>query len=262
MKRDNLSIISAILVATIALLAFILSFDAIQQLAIATGTNQYLAWIVPVIVDGAMVVFSVARLRAVLAGERTWWVWGLIVAFTALSVLFNIAHAHVGWLAWIIAALAPLALFFAFETLMSQVQGNVQAGVNALAKHWRGRAISLLALAKHWRECAKTAQSNAKQMQDDYAALLSRADNLQAQVGDLKAVKSEHTQLQKEFVALHTKFEDLQDVDKAWKHMNPTAQAAAMYNVGKFATLEEAAAGLNVGGSTVSRLAKSLNGAQ
>ena len=58
MKTDKLSIISGVLVGAIALIAFILSFDAIMHLAINNGVNPYLAWMVPLIIDGAMIVFN------------------------------------------------------------------------------------------------------------------------------------------------------------------------------------------------------------
>ena len=106
MNTKTLSTLSAWLVSLIAFLAFTLSFEAIRQLAIETGTPELFSWLIPLIVDGAMIVFSTHVLRATLLGERTWWGWALIFTFTAVSVTFNIAHAQTSWLAWMIAALA------------------------------------------------------------------------------------------------------------------------------------------------------------
>lgn len=258
--KDKLSVISGTLVGFIALLAFILSFDAIMHLAISNGVNEYLAWMVPLIVDGAMVVFSVSVMRATLAGEKTRAGWALIIAFTAVSVWFNIAHSNMQVFGIAIAALAPLALFATFETLMSQIRSTVQGGINALAKHWRKRAMVLMGIAKEWRQRAADLTGQLKDAQSQIDGLMARVENLQGKANEAQGLKSENGRLQKEVDRLTKEAERLQDVHDAWQHMNDKAQAAALYNAGKFANLQEAATMAKVSESTVSRFAGQLNG--
>ena len=260
MKTDKLSIISGVLVGGIALIAFILSFDAIMHLAINNGVNPYLAWMVPLIIDGAMIVFSVSVMRATLANEGTRAGWLLIVAFTAVSVWFNIAHSNQQLYGMVIAALAPIALFTTFETLMKQIRNTVQGGVNALAKHWRERAMVLMGIAKRWRERANSLEWELSSLTAEHDALQSRADNLQEKANEAGDLRKENGRLQKEIDQLSKKIEQLQDVDAAWQHMNEKAKAAAMYNAGQIANLEDAASMANVSASTVSRMAGQLNG--
>ena len=262
MTTKHISHLSGIFVSIIAILAFILSFDAIRQLAIQAGTREEFAWIVPTIIDGAMIVFSTHVLRSTLLGEKTWWGWMLVISFTAVSITFNIAHAQRDWVSWIIAALAPIALFFSFETLMSQIRSTVQRGVNTLANHWQSRARTLLALAKAWRVCARELQGKLEGLQGDYSALMSRADNLQGQVNDLRSLKTEYAKLQKENGRLQDELDTVQDIREAWQNMNKSNQAAARYNAGVFNNLDEAANEAGVSASTISRLAKQMNGVE
>ena len=54
-----ISFVSAVLVLMIAVLAFILSFDAIRNEAIIQGIKPGIAWMVPFIIDGLMIVLSI-----------------------------------------------------------------------------------------------------------------------------------------------------------------------------------------------------------
>jgi hypothetical protein len=259
MKHDKLSIISGLLVAAIGALAFILSFEAIRQLASDNGV--VMAWIVPLIVDGAMIVFSVSVLRATLAGERVLWGWCLIVAFTAVSVWFNIEHSNGQVIGVAIAALAPLALFTTFETLMSQIRSGVQGGINALAKHWQRRARTLARLARDWRQLARERMKQLADLQAANEALTARLGNLQERVNELKPLQSENNKLQKENGRLQRELETMQEVYEIWQHMNDKHKAAARYNAGLLATLQDAAIVANVSESTISRIAGQMNGA-
>jgi hypothetical protein len=196
MKLQKLSNISGALVLLIALAAFTLSFDAIYELSVQNGTDRRLAWIVPIIVDGAMVVFSIAALRATLQGERARNSWILIGVFTALSVTLNVAHAMQTPIGILIAVFVPIALFASFETLMSQVRATMQKGVNALAMKWQRRAKWLLAEAKRQRERAKRLQAQLRDtqtavasLQEEKAAMQSRLDRLQIEANESKALR-------------------------------------------------------------------------
>lgn len=100
----------------IAGLAFWLSFTALTNLAQRSGVAQRQAWAWPLIVDGLIVVATVA----VVALDRhraAWYPWLLLMAGTLVSVTANALHATVaadpsvpGPLAGCVAAVPPLVL--------------------------------------------------------------------------------------------------------------------------------------------------------
>lgn len=96
--------------------AFWLSFTALADLARRSGVNAGQAWAWPVIVDGLIVVATVAVVA--LAGQRTaWYPWVLLAGGALISVTANALHAVVaadadvpGVLAACVAAVPPLVL--------------------------------------------------------------------------------------------------------------------------------------------------------
>ena len=100
----------------IAGLAFWLSFTALTNLAERSGVAERQAWAWPLIVDGLIVVATVA----VVALDRkraAWYPWLLLMAGTLVSVTANALHATVaadpsvpGLLAGCVAAVPPLVL--------------------------------------------------------------------------------------------------------------------------------------------------------
>jgi len=117
---------TAALVVLLAFGAFLLSFEALRDLAVTSGAlNDTHAWVFPLIVDGSIVIFSLSALRASLAGEDRRWYMALVVVVTLASVGFNIAHARGGLLSGVMAAMPPVLLFCAFESLMRQVYSLV-----------------------------------------------------------------------------------------------------------------------------------------
>ena len=128
-----LSTATAILVGMLAIAAFALSFEALRDLAIVTGAipNPKQAWLFPVLLDGGVIVFSLAALRASLTGSDRRWYMTLVVVVTLLSVAFNVAHATRGVIASVMAGMPPLLLFMAFESLMRQIQDSLATSGNA-----------------------------------------------------------------------------------------------------------------------------------
>jgi predicted transcriptional regulator len=125
-QRTNslLSLTSALLVLFLAGSAFVLSFEALKDLAIQVGIMEKMAWLYPAIIDGAIIVFSLSVLRANLNTERTIYPWALVSLFTLLSIILNIIHAEKNLLAQFLAAIPPFALFLSFEMLLSQLRGT------------------------------------------------------------------------------------------------------------------------------------------
>lgn len=85
--------------------AFWLSFTALADLARRAGIGEGQAWAWPLIVDGVIVVSTVAVVA--LAGERAaWYPWTLLIGGAAVSVTANALHAIVAADADVLAGLA------------------------------------------------------------------------------------------------------------------------------------------------------------
>lgn len=83
-----------ILTSLIALGAFWLSFTALTDLAVRAGVSPSQAWVWPLIVDGVIVVATVAVIALVGHGRAvSAYPWALLLAGAAVSVLANVAHA-------------------------------------------------------------------------------------------------------------------------------------------------------------------------
>jgi FtsZ-binding cell division protein ZapB len=121
-----LSASTGVLVALLAAGAFALSFDALKQLADENGVSPGLTWVWPLVLDGAIVAFSLSALRASLHCESASYPMALVVIATLTSVVFNVAHAPAGVLAHTMAAVPPVFLFLSFELLMRQLRGEVE----------------------------------------------------------------------------------------------------------------------------------------
>jgi DNA-binding NarL/FixJ family response regulator len=111
------------MVGFLGVASFALSYDALRSLAIETGAlSPSAAWLLPILVDGAAIIFSLSAFQASAKGaekDRRWF-FSLVVVITLVSVAFNVAHAKKGVVPAAIASLPPILLFAAFESLLRQ----------------------------------------------------------------------------------------------------------------------------------------------
>lgn len=122
-----LSWISGIVVLTIAALSFVLSFHALSVLGVQSKAfPPELAWIFPLIIDGAIVCFSLAALRAAMEKEPTRFYSLLIVAATLSSVVFNVLSIEEAVLGRVLAGFPPVLLAISFETFLRQLKSGLQ----------------------------------------------------------------------------------------------------------------------------------------
>src|SRR6266700_8116995 len=116
------------LVAGIAAIAYLVSFEAISLFAMHSGgiAPKY-AWAAPLLVDSFIAVATGADLWfAVGTSQRQGWelAWPklLLAGAAAVSFILNVAHAKHTWAARGVAALAPAALLLSVELLMLVVR--------------------------------------------------------------------------------------------------------------------------------------------
>ena len=129
MKAEKqIAITNGLLTFFLAGCAFILSYDALRQVALAAGVNAWLAYVWPLTIDAFMAAACLTTLRASLQGERALFAQVLVFGFTALSIVLNIGHISPLLPAWAIWAIPPASFFLAVELLTSQMRGAILSG--------------------------------------------------------------------------------------------------------------------------------------
>lgn len=91
------ALVSALIgTAVIALGAFWLSFTALTDLAARSGVSRTQAWAWPLIVDGIIIVATIAAIALVGHGRTvSAYPWALLLSCAGVSILANVAHAVV-----------------------------------------------------------------------------------------------------------------------------------------------------------------------
>lgn len=123
--------LSAASTVMFAVLAFRLSFDALTDQATRHGVESGSAWMFATLVDGGALVGTIGVLAARWAGRRTWPYWATTLAFTALSLVFNIAHSDGTPIGVAIAVTPPAALVVSIELLVRLLPAPTAAPVPA-----------------------------------------------------------------------------------------------------------------------------------
>ncbi len=184
-----ISIVTGALVLFLAIGAFVLSYDALEALASSNGIDPSLTWLYPLLIDGAVIVFSLAVLRGSLLGERVYYPWALVIGFVVLSTAFNVLHAPGELLAQIIAAVPPLALALAFELLTGQIKAEIKraGATTTLTELTRQIKTTQAELDK----LIQAKQSELEELTQQASGLTQTITALQVQIEEKRAVKRE-----------------------------------------------------------------------
>ena len=117
-------------VVLVAVGAAVLSFDALTELARASGIRNEFAWIWAVVVDGFILIATFAAFALQdREGKAKFYAWTTLAVFVIISILGNAWHAAIaseGYVmpmeaAVIVTAIPPLALFLAIHLLVIMV---------------------------------------------------------------------------------------------------------------------------------------------
>jgi phage host-nuclease inhibitor protein Gam len=186
--------LTAGLVFLLAAGSFILSYSNLYETGLSLGLSPKLAWIWPLLVDFALIVFSLAVVRAGLHNERTWWPWLLVGVYTVATVAFNIYHAPANLAAQIVAIVAPVSLFLSFETLMGMLKSGVRR--SGLSLSIGELSAKLNELEGLYRERQDNLEAELKRVEGErLAEIEANRLTLANQIGQLK---SELGQLEEE----------------------------------------------------------------
>lgn len=116
-------IVAVVLTTGLAASSFALTFAALLDVAGWANVNPALAWAVPVMLDAAIVVYTLAVLVHRARRERAITEWAALAGFTGVSVVANAAHAGAVPVEWqaiigtVVAGLAPVAVLLATHTI-------------------------------------------------------------------------------------------------------------------------------------------------
>ena len=113
-------------VVGLAVAGFAMSYQALHSLAVEQGVPATLAWMWPLVVDGFIVVASLSVVRAVADRRHAAYPWLLVLAFSSISVAFNVVHAAPTLVARLVAAIPPAALVLSFELLTRQLRQQLR----------------------------------------------------------------------------------------------------------------------------------------
>jgi hypothetical protein len=110
-------------VVLLALIAAVVSYQHMHELALRHGESELGATLAPLAVDGMIVVSSMSILLASRSGQRGGILpWTLLIVSSLASLGANVAVANPTLIARIIAAWPSFALIGAYEVLMGQIR--------------------------------------------------------------------------------------------------------------------------------------------
>jgi hypothetical protein len=184
--------LTGILLLVIAALGFASSYLALADLA--QQHKFTLPAVFPLILEGGMIVFSLAALRASLHAERAAWPWVLVIGSSAMALVFNVIHAQAyGYLAMFMASTPSLFLLLSFETFMGQIKAGVRR---------KGVVHSITALVHQREQLAadlEQQQADFEQTKTDYQLERERLEakiaELKTEIGDLRKEKRAYTEV-------------------------------------------------------------------
>ncbi len=173
----TINAIATILVVIVAGFAFVLSYSSLQHMAANNGFEgtKWLSYLWPLLLDFAMIVFSLAILRANLRGEDNTYPWVLTIVFATLATVANVLDATTlgippAAIRATVKALAPITLVLAFELLMTMLRAEEAR---------KGKLISIGNLA-----------ANIGRLTEEIEQLAGNRDRLQRQISTLEDAKS------------------------------------------------------------------------
>ncbi|WP_297740803.1 DUF2637 domain-containing protein [uncultured Tessaracoccus sp.] len=114
--------------ALLALFAFAAGAPQLVELARWAGVPRGVAWLTPVVVDGALVAYSVAAAVMRSRQQPARLMWCALLGFTGLSVAAQVVHALAAgsapttpalWVSVALAASLPLAVLVGVEAVIS-----------------------------------------------------------------------------------------------------------------------------------------------
>lgn len=124
MSTKSIAWITGTLTLLMALFSFILSFNALTDLA--TQHDVSIPYLFPLVVEAGVIIFSLNALYRSIHDEHARWQWTLILGSSLIAGIFNVLHAEPNIVSRVMAAMPSLFLLLSFESFLNQIKHSVQ----------------------------------------------------------------------------------------------------------------------------------------
>ncbi len=124
MSTKTIAWITGTLTLLLALFSFVLSFNALADLAAKHHVS--IPYLFPLVVEAGVVIFSLNALYRSIHDEHARWQWLLIIGSSLLAGTFNVLHAEPDPVSRIMAAMPSLFLLLSFESFLNQIKHGVK----------------------------------------------------------------------------------------------------------------------------------------
>lgn len=159
--------------------SFVLSYNALLALAIvAGGLPVSIAWLWPLVVDLSLCIYTLVILTSQLQRWPIWLPALLVVFYAGVTITGNVLHAPATYVGWFIAALPPLSLVLATETLRSVVKMSVERGA---------LLASIADLSKEQQQLAKQTAALSAKIADEQQQLVALKNERYGTTDDTKS---------------------------------------------------------------------------
>lgn len=231
-----ISWIAGLLTLCLTTFSFILSFETLTELAEENGIP--VPPLFPLVVEAAVIVFSLVTLSRSMRGLPTKYNWTLIITSSLLAGFFNVAHAYPNMLSMFMAAMPSLFLLLSFESFLSLLKHSLSdESPKDDVTH------SLILDIKNLNQKLTESAQKIQQLDNENVGLKERCKMLEDKIKEKSIVtKLQHNNSKKQ-------------VDKVEQRQQKVLK---MLEDGK--TQEEIANKLNVSGMTILRDVRQLNG--
>ena len=199
-RADLLFILTASIVLFLFASAFVLSYDALYNLAVDNGITKRLAFLWPLGLDAFMAAASLAVIWSSINQERVIRFRLLVGGAVLASIIGNILHADGSIVGQAIAALPPIVAFLSFEMLMVMVRHETERaglrsaldGLQASIDQARTERDREAAELESTRDKARTARGRLKTIDDQLADHRRLAKELEESGGDPVVARRRH----------------------------------------------------------------------
>jgi hypothetical protein len=140
MKRLSPESVALAVVLGIAAGAFVVSYTAITEGAVAHGVPSSLAPLFPLMVDGFQTAAYLIVSARALRGEGAPWAWWGVAGAGLVSLAANVAQAPPTWPARAYFAIPPVALFLGLKYLGAEYRASAERRQLAADPGARARA--------------------------------------------------------------------------------------------------------------------------
>lgn len=193
MSTKSIAWITGTLTLLLALFSFVLSFNALTDLA--ARHNISIPYLFPLVVEAGVIIFSLNALYRSLHGEHARWQWVLIIGSSLLAGTFNVLHAEADLISRVMAVMPSLFLLLSFESFLNQLKHGVKRAttvqsITQLTVAFEQKQTEFDQLVQTKQAEVDTLSQEAEQLQGQIEQARATLEQLQAEIEQAKRVQS------------------------------------------------------------------------